>query len=102
MEHFLSPPLGSTMKGRPMRSWLRSLMRTTQQDHSRRRDRPYQPVLEQLEARCLLSVNTATHVAGPNIDASNLSGYQGETTIAINPINPRNMIAGSNNLGSGS
>jgi hypothetical protein len=55
-----------------------------------------------LENRCLLSVNTTTHVAGPNIDASNLGGYQGETTIAINPTNHLNMIAGSNNLGTGS
>jgi hypothetical protein len=57
------------------------------------------PRLETLEARCLLSINTTTQVAGPNIDISNLAGYQGETTIAINPTNPANMIAGSNNLG---
>jgi hypothetical protein len=55
--------------------------------------------LEPLEERCLLSVNTTTHVPGGNIDASNLAGYQGETTIAINPTNPLNMVAGSNNLG---
>jgi hypothetical protein len=55
--------------------------------------------LEPLEERCLLSVNPTTHVPGGNIDASNLAGYQGETTIAINPTNPLNMIAGSNNLG---
>src|SRR5262245_9670877 len=57
------------------------------------------PRLEALEDRCLLSINTTTQVAGPNIDVSNLAGYQGETTIAINPTNPANMIAGSNNLG---
>jgi hypothetical protein len=57
------------------------------------------PRLETLEDRCLLSINTTTQVAGPNIDVSNLAGYQGETTIAINPTNPANMIAGSNNLG---
>jgi hypothetical protein len=57
------------------------------------------PCLETLEDRCLLSLNATTHVAGPNIDVSNLAGYQGETTIAINPTNPANMIAGSNNLG---
>jgi hypothetical protein len=57
------------------------------------------PCLETLEDRCLLSINATTHVAGPNIDVSNLAGYQGETTIAINPTNPANMIAGSNNLG---
>jgi hypothetical protein len=38
-------------------------------------------------------------VPGPNVDASNLAGYQGETTIAINPTNPQNLVAGSNNLG---
>jgi hypothetical protein len=58
--------------------------------------------LELLENRCVPSINTATHVAGPNIDVSNLAGYQGETTIAINPTNPLNMIAGSNNGGAGS
>lgn len=57
------------------------------------------PCLETLEDRCLLSINATTHVAGPNINVSNLAGYQGETTIAINPTNPANMIAGSNNLG---
>jgi hypothetical protein len=58
----------------------------------------FRPSLELLEDRCLLSVNTTTQVAGPNIDVSNLAGYQGETTIAINPTNPLNMIAGSNTL----
>jgi hypothetical protein len=58
--------------------------------------------VEQLEDRCLMSVNTATSVAGTSVDASNLSGYQGETAIAINPTNPQNIIAASNNLGSGS
>jgi ELWxxDGT repeat protein len=33
-----------------------------------------------------------------NVDVSNWPGYQGETTIAINPTNPLNMIAGSNDL----
>lgn len=64
----------------------------------RRRPRAV-PCLETLEDRCLLSINATTRVAGPNIDVSNLAGYQGETTIAINPTNPANMIAGSNNLG---
>jgi hypothetical protein len=55
-----------------------------------------------LEERCLPSFNVGTHIAGPNVDASSgLAGYQGETTIAINPTNPLNMIAGSNNLGAG-
>jgi hypothetical protein len=51
-----------------------------------------------LEERCLLSFNTTTNVGGANIDISNLAGTQSETTIAINPTNSMNMIAGSNNL----
>lgn len=45
----------------------------------------------------LVTVSPVTN--GNNIDVSNYPGYQGETTIAINPLNPLNMIAGSNNLG---
>jgi hypothetical protein len=84
-----------------MRSWFRGLWRTVPKSNLRRRQRALPPSLERLEERYLLSFNTTTNVAGPNIDASNLSGYQGETTIAINPTNSMNMIAGSNNLGSG-
>jgi hypothetical protein len=50
--------------------------------------RSLRPNLEWLEGRCLLS----------NVDVSNISGYQGETAIAINPTNPQNMIIGSNDL----
>jgi hypothetical protein len=92
----------STKEGHLMRSRIRSPRRRRQQQNPGRQARSFAPLLEQLEARCLLSVNTSTHVAGPNIDVSNnQAGYQGETTIAINPTNPQNMIAGANNLGSG-
>jgi hypothetical protein len=85
-----------------MRSRIRSTRRKRQQHNPGRQPRSFAPLLEQLEGRCLLSVNTSTHVAGPNIDASNnQAGYQGETAIAINPTNPQNMIIGANNLGGG-
>jgi hypothetical protein len=84
-----------------MRTWFHYLRRMAPKSNPRRRQRAMPPSLERLEERCLLAVNTTTHVAGPNIDVSNLPGTQSETTIAINPTNPLNMIAGSNNLGGG-
>ena len=56
-----------------MRSRIGSLRRRRQQQTPGRQARSFAPLLEQLEGRCLLSVNTSTHVAGPNINASNLS-----------------------------
>src|SRR5262245_61726745 len=86
-----------------MRLWLavskNAPARSTPRRRPAGRRATARPRLEALEDRCLLSVNATTHVAGPNIDVSNLAGYQGETTIAINPTNPANMIAGSNNGG---
>jgi hypothetical protein len=84
-----------------MRSWFGRLWQADLQRNSRRRRRTLPPSLERLEERCLLAVNTTTNVAGPNVDISNLSGTQSETTIAINPTNSLNMIAGSNNLNGG-
>src|SRR5205814_10069028 len=50
---------------------------------------------EQLEDRTLLTFS----VLGPTVDVSNLDDPQSETGIAINPLNPRNLVVVSNELG---
>jgi hypothetical protein len=50
--------------------------------------------LEALEDRRLLTV---TVTVGPNINTGNVAGDQVETTIAVNPTNPDNLFAASNN-----
>jgi len=45
------------------------------------------------------AVSSASTVSvGPNIDVSNEPGPQSETSIAINPENPREIVAGSNEI----
>ena len=44
---------------------------------------------------------TVEATVSPNVNLSKLTGYQGETTIAIDPTNPNRMFAASN-IGSGS
>ncbi len=43
----------------------------------------------------------ATLTVGTNINVSNLPGFQSEVTIAVNPTNPMNLVAGSNDPSSG-
>ena len=46
----------------------------------------------------LAASSTSTVSVGPNIDVSNEPGPQSETSIAINPENPREIVAGSNEI----
>src|SRR5438552_2089837 len=84
-----------------MRSWFRAPRAKAPESIPGRRIPALRPTVEVLEDRCLLSFNVSTHVPGPNVNVSNLASYQGETTIAVNPTNAQNLVAGSNNLGSG-
>ncbi len=43
----------------------------------------------------------ATLTPGPNVNVSNLPGFQSEVSIAVNPANPQNLVAGSNNPSTG-
>src|SRR5688500_3261728 len=52
-------------------------------------------VVEGLERRRLLST------VGPNVNISRSTGYEAETTIAIDPTNPNRMFAASNISGAG-
>ena len=38
----------------------------------------------------------ATLTVGPNVNVQNLPGFQSEVSIAVNPTNPMNLVAGSN------
>ncbi len=44
------------------------------------------------------SDSTSSISVGPNIDVSNEAGPQSETSIAINPSNPKEIVAGSNEI----
>ena len=42
-------------------------------------------------------VDSTTLIAGANIDVSNQVGVEGEVGISVNPLNPLNIVATSNN-----
>src|SRR5215208_1669708 len=82
------------------REWFRRMSppaaRVPQPERSRRRLR-----LERLEDRSLLSVSSAFSGVpflrvGTDVNASRLPGNQNEVTVAVNPANPANWIAFSN------
>jgi hypothetical protein len=53
-------------------------------------------LVEKLEERTLLSTPTVT--VGPNVNVSKEAGNQAEELISINPTNPNDLIAVSNDL----
>jgi hypothetical protein len=55
------------------------------------------PRLESLEDRCV----PASLAVGANVNISRLPGNQNEASLAINPINPNNIVACSNDEGGG-
>src|SRR4051794_35188527 len=58
-------------------------------------------LVEELEPRLVLSQVTFTPPANapPNIDVSNLAGPQAEVHVDLNPTNPGNLVAASNEVG---
>src|SRR5262245_26582281 len=61
----------------------------------------FRPQVEELEARALLSGTdpfSDIPVAGRNVNLGHLPGNQVEATVAINPTNPDNLVAFSNDL----
>lgn len=46
----------------------------------------------------VLASGTKSVTVGPNIDVSNEAGPQSETSIAVDPANPRKIVGGSNEI----
>lgn len=85
--------MGLTSGGRPKTGG-----RNSKGASRRATSKRFRPQLEGLESRV---VPTTTLTVGPNINVSNTPGDQAEAAIAVDPLNPKIMVAASNDGNAG-